>query len=162
MKKSLIAVLVAVVLVGVVGVTGVVFAQASNPGTWTFGQGNGNRAQFQIEDGSGFNHEEILASFSEALNISVGDLEARIEAGETLMQIAIAEGMTFEEARALMPMGSYGMQSMRGQDGRGYRESTQGQNYNGTCLQDGEFVPQFSGPNTGQGMSRGSRGGGRQ
>ncbi len=158
MKKSLIAVVIAVVLVGVIGAAGAVYAQAPDPETWTPGQGLGNRAQLHSADGTGIYHEEMLTIFSEALGIPVADLEARIAAGETLMQIALAEGLSFDEIKALMPVGAFGMQA---QNGRGMRhtnldgEFVPGPNCDGTCLQDGEYVPQFLGPQHGAGMSRG-------
>ena len=74
------------------------------------------------------------------------------------MQIAMAEGLTFEEIKALMPVGAFGRMS---QNGRGMRhtnvdgEFVPGPNCDGTCLQDGEYVPQFLGPQRGGGMSRG-------
>jgi hypothetical protein len=165
MKKSLIAIVVAAVLVGVVSVAGSVYAQSPTPETWTPGQGYGNRAQLYTEDGLGIYHDELMAVFSEALGISVEDLEARIDAGETLMQIALAEGMTFDEIKALMPVGSFGAMS---QFGHGYRytnldgEFVPGANCDGSCLEDGEYVPQYLGPQPGAGLGRGARGGGRR
>lgn len=162
MKKSLIAVVIAVVVIGVIGAAGAVYAQAPTPETWTPGQGLGDRTQLRSGDGTGIYHEEMLTIFSEALGISVEDLETRIAAGETLMQIAMAEGLTFEEVKALMPVGAYGMGAMRGQNGRGMRhtnldgEFVPGPNCDGTCLQDGEYVPQFLGPQRGAGNSRGA------
>src|SRR5665648_543360 len=99
MKKSLVAALVAVVLVGVVGATtGAVFAQSSNPQGIVAGQGFGNRAQAQVQvvDGLEIYHDEIMTTFADALEISIEDLEARIDNGETLVQTALSEGMTFE------------------------------------------------------------------
>lgn len=156
MKKSLIAVLVAVLLIGVVGAAGSVFAQASTPEGFVPGQGYGNMAQLQLEDGTGIYHDELLATFSEALGITVEDLEARIAAGETLVQIALSKGMTFEDIKALMPMGNYGRAARFANNG----ELTPGYFGDGSCLVDGEYVPQYLGPQQGAGMSRG-RGGHR-
>lgn len=165
MKKSLIAVLVAVLLVGVVGSTGAVYAQSTNPDDFVPGQGFGTRLQDQIADGSGIYHDELMATFSEALGISIVDLEARIAAGETLVEVALSEGMTFEDIKALMPVGAYGIMGENGHTGRYFfnnGETTPGTFGYGAGLQDGEYVPQYNGPQMGAGMSRGSRGGGRR
>ena len=163
MKKSLVAALVAVVLVGVVGATtGAVFAQSSNPQGIVAGQGFGNRAQAQVQvvDGLEIYHDEIMTTFADALEISIEDLEARIDNGETLVQTALSEGMTFEEIKALMPVGGYGVSGAVG-FGTGYAS-----NYgefsptylgDGTCLADGEYAPQYLGPQAGTGVSRGGR-----
>lgn len=164
MKKSLIAVVIAVVVIGVIGAAGAVYAQAPDPGTWIPGQGFGNRDQMRNEDGSGIYHEEMMTIFSEAFGISIEDLQTRIEGGETLMQIALAEGLSFEEVKDLLPAGVLEMRTMRAQNGRGFMhnnadgEFMPGPRGDGTCLQDGEYAPQFMGPRHGQGMSRGSGG----
>ncbi len=167
MKKSLIAALVAVLLVGVVGTAGAVYAQSTNPDGFTFGQGFGNRIQAQVQDVDGLEiyHDELMATFSEALGISVEDLEARIDAGETLVEIALSEGMTFEDIKALMPMGGYGITGEDGRNGRYVNnngEVTPGTFGYGAGMEDGEYAPQYLGPQQGAGMSRGSRGGGRR
>ena len=160
MKKSLVAALVAVVLVGVVGATGAVYAQSTSPDGFTYGQGNRAQAQVQDVDGLGIYHDELMSTFSQALGISIEDLEARIDAGETLAEIALSEGMTFEEIKALMPMGGYGL---TGAAGRGVRfannngEFTPGYFGDGVCLEDGEVAPQYLGPQSGAGASRGGR-----
>lgn len=163
MKKSFVAALVAVVLVGVVGAsTGAVFAQSSTPQGIAFGQGFGNQVQAQVlvDEGLEIYHDEIMTTFADALNISVEDLEARLDGGETLVQIALSEGMTFEEIKALMPVGGYGV---TGQPGFGtayaYNNGEFSPAYycDGTCLEDGEYVPQYLGPQAGTGISRGGR-----
>ena len=162
MKKSLIAAIVAVVLVGVVGATGAVFAQSSNPQGIVTGQGFGNRAQAQVQvvDGLEIYHDEIMTTFADTINISVEELEARIEGGETLVQIALSEGMTFEEIKALMPVGGYGVTGAAG-FGNAYTNSngdfSPAYYGDGTCLEDGEYVPQYLGPQAGTGVSRGGR-----
>ncbi len=162
MKKSLVAVIIAVVLVGVVGATGAVFAQSNSPEGFVPGQGYGNRAQVQVQDVDGLEiyHDELMTTFSEALNITVEELEARIEAGETLVEVALSEGMTFEDIKALMPMGGYGITGEAGRGGRyanNNGEFTPGTFGDGVCLEDGENVPQNLGPQLGAGQSRGSR-----
>ena len=47
-------------------------------------------------------HDAMIAVYAEELGISVDDLNARLEAGETMAQIAFAEGLTADEFTALM------------------------------------------------------------
>ncbi len=155
MKKSLIAVLVAAVLIASFGVVSSVYAYGGNPGN---GNGSAVRQQLQTEDGLGLYHDEILAAFSEALGITVEELEARIDAGETIIEIAVAEGMSLEDAQALLPVGNFAGRSA-GWMGQGFMangdnaEFAPGGQYlgDGTCLVDGEVVPQY----LQQGMGRG-------
>ncbi len=155
MKKSLIAVLVAAVLVASFGVVSSVYAYGGNPGN---GNGSAVRQQLQTEDGLGLYHDEILVAFSEALGISVVDLEAQIDAGKTIIEIAVEEGMSLEDAQALLPVGNFVGRSA-GWMGQGFMatgenaEFAPGGQYvgDGTCLVDGEVVPQ----NLQQGMGRG-------
>lgn len=87
MKKLAISLAILGVFVLAFGNTGTVFAQTSTPqapGT-TFG----------------YLHEEMVAIYAEALGLSVDDLNARLESGETLGQIAYSTGMTVTEFRDL-------------------------------------------------------------
>jgi hypothetical protein len=107
MKKLLIAVIVvAVVAVAGFAVFNVVQAQTptEEPETVTprgFGF-HGNRGGGMLRDtlGEGWMHDEMIAAFSAKLGISAADLEARIDAGETLWDIASAEGMTVADFSA--------------------------------------------------------------
>ena len=147
MKKSFIAIIVAAVLVASFGVVGSVYAQSGTPGS---GYGVATQQQLQTEDGLGLYHDEILAIFSEALEIPVEELEARIEAGETIVEIALSEGMTFEEIKALMPVGNFGGRSA-GWMGRGFMAAGENAEFapgplylgDGSCLVDGQPVREF-------------------
>ncbi len=158
MKKSLIAVLVAAVLVASFSVVGSVYAQSETPG---YGYGNGVQQQLQTEDGLGLYHDEIIAAFAEALDLSVEEIEARIEAGETIADIALAEGLTFEEFKALMPVGNFGSRGAT-RMGRGAMINGENAQYtqgplglgDGTCIQDGTLQREFGGQ-MGQGRGRG-------
>ncbi|MDX9849741.1 MAG: hypothetical protein RBT01_04475 [Anaerolineaceae bacterium] len=149
MKKSLIAVFVAAVLVASFGVVGSVYAQGGNPNPGS-GYGVATRQQLQTEDGSGLYHDEIMAAFAEALDMTVEEIEAKIAEGFTIVEIAQAEGLSLEEIRALMPVGNFGGRS-EGWMGRGFMangenaEFAQGPLYlgDGTCLEDGQPVREF-------------------
>lgn len=147
MKKSLIAILVAAVLVASFSVVGSVSAQSGTPGN---GYGVATQQQLQTEDGSGLYHDEIIAIFVEALGLTAEEIEAKIGEGFTIAQIAQAEGLSLEEIRALMPVGLNGARNA-GWMGRGYMaagENTEfafGGQYlgDGTCLVDGQPVREF-------------------
>lgn len=108
MKKLLIAVIVvAVVAVAGFAVFSVVQAQTptEEPGDVTprgFGY-HGNRGGGMLRGalGEGWMHDEMIAAFSAELGISATDLEARVEAGETMWDIAAAEGMTVADFSAI-------------------------------------------------------------
>jgi hypothetical protein len=159
MKKSLIAVLVAAVLVASFSVVGSVYAQSETP-EYGYGYGNGVKQQLQTEDGLGLYHDEIMAAFSEALDIPVTDLEARIEDGETIAEIALEAGLSFEDFKALMPTGNFGARSAD-RTGRGMMANGENAQFtqgplglgDGTCLEDGQPVREFSGQ-MGQGRGR--------
>ena len=65
MKKSLIAVLVAAVLVASFSVVGSVYAQSETPG---YGYGNGVQQQLQTEDGLGYT---MMRSWQPSLKPSI-------------------------------------------------------------------------------------------
>ncbi len=156
MKKSLIAVLVAAVLVASFGAVSSVYAYGGNPGGRN--NGAGMQQQYLNEDGLGLYHDEILATFSDALGVSVEELEAEIDAGRTIIQIAVEDyGMSLEDAQALLVVGNFGGRGASWM-GRGFAtndgtEFTPGGLFlgDGTCQIDGEYVPQY----LQQGMARG-------
>jgi hypothetical protein len=147
MKKSLIAILVAAVLVASFSVVGSVYAQSGTPGN---GYGVATQQQLQTEDGSGLYHDEIIAAFVEALGLTAEEIEAKIGEGFTIAQIAQAEGLTLEEIRALMPVGLNGARNA-GWMGRGYMAAGENAEFapggqflgDGTCLVDGQPVREF-------------------
>lgn len=91
------------VVLAVAGMT--VFAQTDTPPT-PGGSGVGNGAACIAERGSGVlsdvMHSVMIQSFAEKLNLAAETLEARIAAGETMWQIAEAEGLSLEEFTTVM------------------------------------------------------------
>ena len=53
--------------------------------------------------GDGLLHDAMIAIFAEKLDLALTDLQARLEKGETMAQIAAAEGLSVEEFSTLMP-----------------------------------------------------------
>ncbi len=155
MKKSLLAVLVAAVLVASFGVVSSVYAYAGTPGP---ANEAGLQQQLQIEDGLGLYHDEIVAAFSDATGLTVEEIEGQIAEGFTIVEIAQAAGLSFEEIQALMPVGNFAGRNA-GWMGRGYMANGDNAEFvpggqflgDGTCLVDGEVVPQY----LQQGMARG-------
>jgi hypothetical protein len=83
MKKTLlITSIVVVAALAVLGV-GVVFAQGPNPGT-------------------GSMHTYMVAAFAEKLSLQVEDVNARLGAGESMYDIAVAAGVKAEDFPALL------------------------------------------------------------
>ena len=104
-------------------------------------------------------HDYMIAAYAEKLNIPVADLETRLDSGETMAQIALSEGLPFEQFRTLMVevriqainqavadgtltqeqadwMEQHGAWQMAGGqmgNGRGMRSSGQGQYANPDC-----------------------------
>jgi hypothetical protein len=88
MKKWLLALAVMGVIAVSLVSTGSVFAQTSTPpapGT-----------------GTGYLHDEMVTVYAEALGLSADELDARLDAGETLAQVAYSTGMTADEFRDMV------------------------------------------------------------
>lgn len=86
MKKTLIISALLAALLLIVGV-GSVAAQAEEPGSGTV---------------RGPLHDYIVTAFADNLNLNVEDVNAALESGQTLHDLAIAEGITVEDLPALM------------------------------------------------------------
>ena len=110
MNKLLLTLVVAVVLVAALGTAGI--ANAQTP-TQTPGTGNGaglaagrgprdGMGAGSVAAGEGILHDYMIAAFAEKLNIPAADLEARLDQGETMAQIAASKNHTIEQFRTLM------------------------------------------------------------
>lgn len=141
MKKTIFVSLMAALLLSAVSVTGSAYAQSANP---------------ECPDDCPV-HDEVLALFSEKLDMTTEELQTRLDAGETMSQIALSAGMSFDEFRELMPRGAYG-QKANGLWGQGNRRAGAGSGgpYGaGACLNN----PECTQPHFGQ--QAGGRGAGR-
>jgi hypothetical protein len=92
MKKTILIVALVVLALGVMGV-GAAFAQGGAPFA-----GNGPRMQ----NGTGALHTYMVTAFAEKLGLKVEDVNARLAAGETMYDIAVASGVKAEDIPALM------------------------------------------------------------
>jgi len=92
MKKTILLIGLVVAALVVVGV-GVAFAQGPAPYT-----GNGP----MMQNGTGYLHTYMVAAFAEKLGLQVEDVNARLAAGESMYDIAIAAGVKAENIPALM------------------------------------------------------------
>ncbi len=86
MKKILLIVAIFVLALGALGV-GVVYAQAGNPPT------TGNRSMMGGGGGYGPVHAYVVEAFAVKLDQSVDQINARLEAGESMYEIVLAEGI---------------------------------------------------------------------
>jgi hypothetical protein len=100
-----------VLIVAAALTAGVAFAQTPSPqGPGGYGQGMmGGRGAHSMMgqggpvDGSyGPMHEYMVATFAEALNLTPAELQAYLDAGETMWQVAESQGITLETFRILM------------------------------------------------------------
>jgi len=91
-----------------IGTTSVAYAQSSTPAPRSGVAGSGARGpQGGYGAGSGMAgdgilHDDLLAAYSDALGIPQADLQARLDNGETMSQIALSTGMTLDEFRTLL------------------------------------------------------------
>ena len=108
MNKFVILMVIVAVATLALGAVGVAYAQSptQTPGKGTgFMGGRGSRGGLggvNTAAGEGILHDYMLAAYATELNISTADLEARIDSGETMAQIALSEGLTLEQFRTLM------------------------------------------------------------
>ena len=94
MRKTILIMGLVVAALVVVGV-GVAFAQGPAPYT---GNGNG----YMMQNGTGYLHTYMVAAFAEKLGLQVEDVNARLAAGESMYDIAVAAGVKAENVPALM------------------------------------------------------------
>ncbi len=103
MKKLIVSLLLVGVLVAVIGATSVVNAQG--PVETPLYQQGGGRGGFGANSADHVENEDVhnlmMAAYAAELGISVEELNAREEAGETMAQIVLSTGRSFEEFRAL-------------------------------------------------------------
>ena len=110
MKKLTVTIMVVTVVVLALGAAGVAYAQTANQGVgtgsgsgWMGGRGSrGGMGAGNMGTGDGILHDYMIAALAEELNIPVADLEARLEQGETMAQIAVSTGLTIDQFRTLM------------------------------------------------------------
>lgn len=95
MKKILISILV--VVVATLAVAGVASAQESQPFT-----PNCIRGSMPVNGQTGLLHEYFVSAYAQVLGLSVGELETRLTGGETVYQIALAQGIPADQIPALL------------------------------------------------------------
>ena len=93
MKKMIVTSLLVMIALAVLS-TSVVFAQGTQPPSQPRGPMQGGSA--------GLLHEYMVEALAEALGLTVDQLEARLEGGETAYQIALAQGIAAEDIPALL------------------------------------------------------------
>jgi uncharacterized protein YidB (DUF937 family) len=110
MKKFTVTLMVVAIVVIALGAVGVAYAQSPSQGAgtgsgsgWMGGRGSrGGMGAGNMSDNDGILHDYMIAAYAEKLNISVADLEARVDQGETMSQIALSTGLTVDQFRTLM------------------------------------------------------------
>lgn len=117
MKKALLVGSIALVVLIAFGVVGFAAAQSLTPtpnapfGGQGYGrgrgqggmmQGGGMMGRGQQGGASGPLHTYMVAAFADALNLTAEDLQAELDAGKTMWQVAEAKGLSIEEFQTLM------------------------------------------------------------
>lgn len=109
MKKTLTIIAILGIAVLAFSAVGTAFAHGPNPDvpdgddTYPYGYGHmGGYGMMGWYDEEGPMHDAMIASLADALGLSEDDLEARHDAGETLWEIAEAEGLTEDKIQDLM------------------------------------------------------------
>jgi len=105
MKKTIIGITIAAAIIGAVAGAfflskpDIAYAQSDWQETPEPGDGLGHG---RMGWARGILHDSLVAFFAESLGISVDDLNARLESGERMLDIAIDEGLALDEFRTLM------------------------------------------------------------
>ncbi|MCD4672673.1 MAG: hypothetical protein K8R77_08420 [Anaerolineaceae bacterium] len=136
MKKIIIRITLATILVSMFAFTGSVFAQAEVPPDAPLGAGTVSDEPLYL------NHDEMVTALVDLTGLSAEEVEARLADGETAYNIAISQGVSPEDFYAILPMGGFRMQAA-GQGGNGRfgtetapRLQMQERAQDGTCLID--------------------------
>ncbi|HCU57755.1 MAG TPA: hypothetical protein DF984_05975 [Anaerolineaceae bacterium] len=110
--KNLFKTLAIVAVIGIaLASTSAVFAQGNTPGNSTDstaggamgnGRRGGNQGYQASETQSGIVHDALITAFAEALGLTVDELNTRLATGETMSEIALSTGMTYDEFVVLL------------------------------------------------------------
>lgn len=106
-KFGILIVIIAVVTLAL-GTAGVAYAQFTSPvpgsgtGVMVGNSTGSNLGGANKTFNQGILDDYMIAPYADALDISTVDLEARLDNGETMVQIALSEGLTFEQFRTMM------------------------------------------------------------
>jgi hypothetical protein len=92
-KVQIVLIAAAVLLVAGLGAVGIAAARDSQLACPNCGA----RGLMMSDGDEGPLHDYMIAAFSKALGLDAAALEARLEAGESLYQIALSEGVTADE-----------------------------------------------------------------
>ncbi len=102
MKKIIKSLAVLTVIAVAFVSTSSVFAQTPGPATES-DLGGGKFGESRPEGGDGLLHDYFIAAYADALEgIDAAELEARLEDGETMHEIALSTGLTLDEFKDLM------------------------------------------------------------
>ncbi|MGB2895010.1 MAG: hypothetical protein WBB65_02450 [Anaerolineales bacterium] len=111
-KKVLLGLSLAAVIAGAAVTANVGFAQAEDPPTPPVNQAfmSQRSMRWMLEGADGWMadelgevmHDAMIEAFAEALKLEPADLEAMLESGELMMDIALAQGLTSAEVWEIM------------------------------------------------------------
>lgn len=151
----------------VLGSASLVYAQTETPEPYAgqgYGRGmmgGGGRYGSGMAYGEiGLYHDAMVESFAEALGLTASQLEARLDSGETMWQIAEAEGKSWEEFSSIMQAARTNALDQAVENGTITQEQADFMNSRGLARGYGHGSNDCMGLEYGsqQGLSRGSRG----
>jgi len=135
MKKKLIGITLATLIVSMFAFTGSVFAQAEVPPEVPA------ETEPVTDETLNLYHDDNVAALVDMTGLTAEEIEARLAAGETAYDIAISMDVAQEDFHAVWPMGSNGMQGEGLCDGvcdaTGSEDALQLQTRLQTRIQDG-------------------------
>ncbi len=102
MKKILIIGTLVIAAVLAFGAIGVAYAQTATPNQTGTGLMAGGRGGMRGQAGDSLLQDYMLAGFATAFDMQVADLQVRIEAGDTMYDVALELGYTQETFSELM------------------------------------------------------------
>ena len=159
MKKILFSIMAVVMAAtALLGVTGQVFAQTTTPVNSDFVPGMGlQQVGGPYGNGqTGYLQDEMLEALAAKLGMTVTDLQARLDKGETLVQVAVSKGYTVEQYYTMWSEVRSQVVQQAVTDGTLPRSQTDWQGMGGNGIGAGAGVGAGAGTGTGVGTGVGA------
>jgi len=158
MKKIIIGLALAGVMVAALGTAGLVYAQSTTPPSPIgVGNGMGGGRGMRGAGGQGIDgqtevlHDAMVAAYAAKFEMSAEELDGRVDKGETMAQVALSKGLTIEQFQAMAKEVRTQVADQGVKDGKITQEQADWMKQHGPGMNGGQ----------GGGMGRGARGNGQ-